>query len=84
MRFVIPKYRRHNAPAVPMTQELENFVRRMDPQTASQILVAVRGTLVALRDDVSTLNPTPETTEVLRRIDAYLGHVDSERARLAS
>ncbi|HEV8595901.1 MAG TPA: hypothetical protein VGR51_10285 [Thermoplasmata archaeon] len=67
-----------------MTQELENFVRQMDPETASQILVAVRGTLVALRNDVATLNHTPETTEVLRRIDAYLGHVDSERTRLAA
>ena len=67
-----------------MTQELETFVRRMDPDTASQILVAVRGTLTALRDDVATLNATPETHEVLRRIDAYLGHVDSERARLAA
>lgn len=67
-----------------MTQELETFVRRMDADTASQILVAVRGTLVALRDDVANLNATPETREVLQRIDAYLGHVDSERARLAA
>jgi len=70
--------------AVPMTQELENFVRRMDSSTADQVLVAVRGTLTALRDDVATLNVTAETREVLRRIDAYLGHVDSERARLAA
>jgi len=67
-----------------MTQELENFVRRMEPEIASQILVAVRGTLVALRNDVASMNDTPETTEVLRRIDAYLGHVDSERTRLAA
>jgi len=67
-----------------MTQELESMVRRMDSDTASQILVAVRGTLVALRNDVASLNVTPETHEVLRRIDAYLGHVDSERARLAA
>ena len=67
-----------------MTQELENMVRRMDAETAAQILVAVRGTLVALRDDVATLNATPETREVLRRIDAYLGHVESERTRLAA
>lgn len=67
-----------------MTQELETFVRRMDSDTASQILVAVRGTLEALRRDVATLNATAETREVLRRIDAYLGHVDSERARLAA
>ena len=67
-----------------MTQELENFVRRMDADTASQILVAVRGTLVALRNDVATLNATAETREVLRRIDAYIGHVESERARLAA
>lgn len=67
-----------------MTQELESFVRRMDPNAASQILVAVRGTLIALRDDVAFLNDTAETREVLRRIDAYLGHVDSERARLAA
>ena len=67
-----------------MTQELENFVRRMDAGTADQILVAVRGTLVALRDDVATLRATPETREVLRRIDAYLGHVDTERSRLAT
>jgi len=39
---------------------------------------------VALRDDVATLNATPETREVLRRIDAYLGHVESERTRLAA
>ena len=84
MAFVTPKYTPRHSRPVPMTQELEDFVRRMDPQTASQILVAVRGTLVALRDDVSTLNHTPETTEVLRRIDAYLGHVDTERARLAA
>jgi len=70
--------------AVPMTQELENFVRRMDSSTADQVLVAVRGTLTALRNDVATLNATTETREVLRRIDAYLGHVDSERARLAA
>jgi hypothetical protein len=56
----------------------------MDADTADQILVAVRGTLVALRDDVATLNDTVETREVLRRIDAYVGHVDSERARRAS
>ena len=67
-----------------MTQELENFVRRSDPGTAAQILVAVRGTLQALRTDVAALNTTPETREILRRIDAYLGHVDSERARLAA
>ena len=66
-----------------MTQELETMVRRMDPETASQILVAVRGTLVALRGDVASLNVTNETREVLRRIDAYLGHVESERSRLA-
>jgi hypothetical protein len=56
----------------------------MDADTADQILVAVRGTLVALRNDVATLNTTAETREVLRRIDAYLGHVESERARLAA
>ena len=67
-----------------MTQELESMVRRMDSDTASQILVAVRGTLVALRNDVAALNHTPETTEILQRIDAYLGHVDSENARLAA
>ncbi len=67
-----------------MTQELENMVRRMDADTAGQILVAVRGTLVALRNDVASLNVTPETREVLRRIDAYLGHVESERTRLAA
>jgi hypothetical protein len=67
-----------------MTQELENFVRSMDADTADQILVAVRGTLVALRDDVASLNDTTETREVLLRIDGYLGHVDSERARLAA
>jgi len=66
-----------------MTQELETMVRQMDPETASQILVAVRGTLVALRGDVASLNVTAETREVLRRIDAYLGHVESERTRLA-
>ena len=67
-----------------MTQELENTVRRMDPDTATQILIAVRGTLVALRGDVASLTLTPETREVLRRIDAYIGHVDAERARLAA
>ena len=67
-----------------MTQELESFTRRMDAETADQILVAVRGTLVALRDDVASLNDTVETREVLRRIDGYVGHVDSERARRAS
>ena len=66
-----------------MTQELETMVRQMDPETASQILVAVRGTLVALRGDVASLNVTAETREVLRRIDAYLGHVESERTRIA-
>lgn len=65
-----------------MTQELETFVRQMDPKIASDVLVAVRGTLVALRGDVATMNRTPETAEILRRIDAYLGHVDSERSRL--
>ena len=67
-----------------MTQELESFVRSMDADTADQILVAVRGTLVALRNDVATLNATAETREVLRRIDAYIGHVESERVRLAA
>jgi hypothetical protein len=67
-----------------MTQELENTVRRMDPDIAAQVLVAVRGTLVALRNDVAALDATPETREVLRRIDAYLGHVESERHRLAA
>ena len=67
-----------------MTQELESFVRSMDADTADQILVAVRGTLVALRDDVASLNDTAEVREVLRRIDGYLGHVESERARLAA
>ena len=60
------------------------MVRRMDRDTAAQILVAVRGTLQTLRTDVASLNATPETREVLQRIDAYLGHVESERARLAS
>lgn len=67
----------------PMTQQLEAMVRRMDQDTAMQILVAVRGTLEALRNDVAGLNATPETREILQRIDAYLGHVDAERARLA-
>jgi len=80
----MPKYGTRNRGPIPMTQELETMVRRMDPETASQILVAVRGTLVALRNDVSTLKTTQETKEVLRRIDAYLGHVESERTRLAA
>lgn len=67
-----------------MTQELDAFVRQLDSDTAARILVAVRGTLEALRRDVASLNATAETREVLRRIDAYLGHVESERARLAS
>ncbi len=77
-----PKYRTCHAPSIRMTQELETMVRRMDRDTATQILVAVRGTLEALRRDVATLNATPETREVLRRIDAYLGHVESEKGRL--
>ncbi len=67
-----------------MTQELQDSVRRMNPETASDVLTAVRGTLVALRDDVAALATTPKTREVLRRIDAYLGHVDAERARIAA
>lgn len=67
-----------------MTQQLEAMVRQMEPDTAAQILVAVRGTLEALRRDVASLAETPETREVLDRIDAYLGHVDAERARIAA
>ena len=67
-----------------MTQELETIVRRMDRDTAAQVLVAVRGTLEALRGDVALLNVTPETRDILRRIDAYLGHVAAERERLAA
>ena len=58
-----------------MTQQLEDVVRSIDPDTGARVLEAVDGTLVALRRDATSLGATPEIAEMVRRIDTYRGHV---------
>lgn len=58
-----------------MTQQLEDVVRSIDPDTGARVLEAVDGTLVALRNDATSLGATPEIDEMVRRIDAYRSHV---------
>ncbi len=58
-----------------MTQQLEDVVRSIDPDTGTRVLEAVDGTLVALRKDATSLGATREILEMIRRIDAYRAHV---------
>ena len=58
-----------------MTQQLEDVVRAIDPETGARVLEAVDGTLLALRRDATSLGTTREITEMVRRIDAYRTHV---------
>jgi hypothetical protein len=48
------------------------------------VLDAVDGTLDALRNDAVGLGDTPEIREVVRRIDAYKGHLNQQRSLLLS
>ena len=64
-----------NGPPNTMTQQLEDVVRAIDPETGARVLEAVDSTLVALRRDATAIGATPELAEMVRRIDAYRGHV---------
>jgi len=62
-------------PATTMTQQLEDVVRTIDPETGVRVLEAVDGTLVALRRDAAGIGATPELAEMVQRIDAYRAHL---------
>ncbi len=64
-----------NEPPNTMTQQLEDVVRAIDPETGARVLEAVDSTSVALRRDATAIGDTPELAEMVRRIDAYRGHV---------
>ncbi len=65
-----------------MTRQLEDTIDSLKPDDAIRVLDAVDGTLDALRQDAISLGETPEIRELVRRIDAYKGHLDRQRTIL--
>jgi len=65
-----------------MTRQLEETIDSLDQAAALRVLDAVDGTLDALRNDALGLGDTPEIQELLRRIDAYKGHLARQRSTL--
>ncbi len=65
-----------------MTQQLEQTIDSLEPNAALRVLDAVDGTLDALRQDALGLGETPEIRELVRRIDAYKGHLDRQRSSI--
>ncbi|HEX9341472.1 MAG TPA: hypothetical protein VF992_09970 [Thermoplasmata archaeon] len=67
-----------------MTRVLEETIDLLRPADAVRVLDAVDGTLDALRQDAVGIGDTPEIREVLRRIDAYKGHLQRQRTLLST
>ncbi len=67
-----------------MTRQLEDTIDSLKPDDAIRVLDAVDGTLDALRQDAISLGETPEIRELVRRIDAYKGHLDRQRTILVT
>ena len=65
-----------------MTRQLEDTIDSLEPNAALRVLDAVDGTLDALRQDALSLGETPEIRELVRRIDAYKGHLGRQRSVL--
>ncbi len=65
-----------------MTRQLEDTIDSLGTNDALRVLDAVDGTLDALRQDALSLGETPEIKELVRRIDAYKGHLDRQRSVL--
>jgi len=65
-----------------MTRQLEQTIDSLEPNAALRVLDAVDGTLDALRQDALGLGETPEIRELVRRIDAYKGHLDRQRSAI--
>jgi hypothetical protein len=65
-----------------MTRILEETIDSLRPEDAVRVLDAVNGTLDALRGDALEIGDTPEVREILRRIDAYKGHLERQRSIL--
>lgn len=67
-----------------MTRILEDTIDSLRPTDAIRVLDAVDGTLDALRKDAIAIGDTPEIQELLRRIDSYKGHLQRQRAVVAT
>jgi hypothetical protein len=67
-----------------MTRQLEDTIDTLETNDALRVLDAVDGTLDALRHDALSLGETPEIKELVRRIDAYKGHLDRQRSLLVA
>ncbi|OGS50866.1 MAG: hypothetical protein A3K65_04040 [Euryarchaeota archaeon RBG_16_68_12] len=65
-----------------MTRQLEDTIDTLEPNATLRVLDAVDGTLDALRRDALGLGETPEIRELVRRIDAYKGHLERQRPSL--
>ncbi|HTD80982.1 MAG TPA: hypothetical protein VK723_02400 [Thermoplasmata archaeon] len=65
-----------------MTRQLEDTISTLGTNDALRVLDAVDGTLDALRRDALGLGETPEIRELVRRIDAYKGHLGRQRSVL--
>ena len=65
-----------------MTRQLEDTIDALETNDALRVLDAVDGTLDALRRDALSLGETPEIKELVRRIDAYKGHLERQRSAL--
>ena len=65
-----------------MTRQLEETIDTLGTNDALRVLDAVDGTLDALRQDALSLGETKEITELVRRIDAYKGHLGRQRSLL--
>jgi len=67
-----------------MTRILEETIDSLRPVDAVRVLDAVDGTLDALRQDALEIGDTPEVRQILRRIDAYKGHLHQQRSSLTA
>ena len=67
-----------------MTRGLEQTIDTLNRGDALRVLDAIDGTLDALRNDAIGLGDTPEIRAIVRRIDAYKGHLDQQRSVLLS
>ncbi len=65
-----------------MTRQLEDTIDALERNDALRVLDAVDGTLDALRRDALSLGETREIKELVRRIDAYKGHLERQRSVL--
>jgi len=65
-----------------MTRILEETIDSLRLADAVRVLDAVDGTLDALRQDALETGDTPEVRQILRRIDAYKGHLQRQRSVL--